>query len=154
MQKHYFAKYERASQEIHKRIKTIQILKEKQKQDIEMLKQKKTEICQNAERLAEKYEDAYEHQKTLFKRAIELVRAASAALPHMSGNEKEFANQIRKINALTQTLGKQIDHMKRKVEVQQNQTEGWSKQNMGNRMVLPAKQEEVIKEVITEMYVN
>lgn len=151
LQKHYFAKFERASQEIQKRVKTLQILKEKQKQDLEALEQKKTEIRVNAERLAEKYDDAYERQKTLFKRAIELVRVAASAMPHMSTNEKEFANQIRKINTLTNTLAKQIEHMKRKVEAQQTLNEKWSKKSEGKKLVLPAKQEEIIKEIIVEV---
>lgn len=119
-----------------------------------MLERKKNEIRQNAERLAEKYDNAYEHQKTLFKRAIELVRATSAALPHMSSDEKEFVAQVKNIYSLTQTLDKQIEHMRRKFEARQIQTEGWSRNNAIKTLVLPAKQEEVIKQIITEMYVQ
>lgn len=123
-----------------------------QKKDIGVLEQKKSEIRQNAERLAEKYDDAYERQEILFKRAMEIVQAATSAMPHMLASEKDFANQIKSINANVQAIQKKVNYVKDKVENGEIPTRGWSSRNAaGKAMILPTKQEEIIRDAITDM---
>lgn len=64
----YFNKHDKARQEIQKRIKVLSLLKEQQFKEIDDLQREKENIRDNAERLAETYEDVCEKQQALLRR--------------------------------------------------------------------------------------
>ena len=61
-------KHEKARHEIQKRVKTLQFLKQQQKDEIDHLQNEKELIQDKATRLAEMQEDTTEKQRNLFKR--------------------------------------------------------------------------------------
>lgn len=63
-----FTKHDKARQEIQKRVKVLQLLKEQQLREIQQLQSEKDKIRDKAEKLAELYEDICEKQQTLYKR--------------------------------------------------------------------------------------
>uniref|UniRef100_A0A675B3N7 Uncharacterized protein n=1 Tax=Anopheles darlingi TaxID=43151 RepID=A0A675B3N7_ANODA len=149
---HYFVRHEKARQEIEKRVHVLKLLKQQQLADIEELQAEKLKIRETAERLAETYEDLCDKQNALFKRAQEAVRLATLRLPKGSYSEKKFAEMIDKIHQSVKVLQKNVDQVKQKISTQQVQLESRKKNVKEKSFTLPAKQEEIIKQIIGEMY--
>lgn len=83
------------------------------------LQQEIETIRNNAEHLAETYEDLCDKQQVLFKKAQEIVRNASLHFPRKSMAEKEFATQVEKIHAVTKMLKTNIEQTKKKLQDQE-----------------------------------
>ena len=66
----YFTRHDKARQEIQKRVKILNLLKEQQKKEINKLKAER----ENMRDKGEMYDDIYEKQQTLLKRAQDIVR--------------------------------------------------------------------------------
>ncbi|XP_050100888.1 nuclear pore complex protein Nup88 [Anopheles aquasalis] len=149
---HYFVRHEKARQEIEKRVHVLKLLKQQQLADIEELQAEKLKIRETAERLAETYEDLCDKQNALFKRAQEAVRLATLRLPKGSYSEKKFTEMVDKIHQSVKVLQKNVDQVKQKISTQQVQLESRKKNVKEKSFTLPAKQEEIIKQIIGEMY--
>uniref|UniRef100_A0A1Q3F3Y6 Putative nuclear pore complex nup88/rnup84 component n=1 Tax=Culex tarsalis TaxID=7177 RepID=A0A1Q3F3Y6_CULTA len=152
LREHYFAKHEKARQEIERRVHVLKLLKQQQLAEIDQLQQEKQQIRETAERLAENYEDICDKQSALFKRAQEVVRLATLRLPKGSFSENKFADMIEKIANATKQLERNVDQAKQKITAQQVQVEQKQKAQKERIVTLPAKQEEIIKQIIGEMY--
>ncbi|XP_055605859.1 nuclear pore complex protein Nup88-like, partial [Uranotaenia lowii] len=154
LREHYFVKHEKARQEIARRVHVLKLLKEQQLDEISQLQLEKQEIREKAERLAENYEDICDKQSALFKRAQEVVRLATLRLPKGSFSEKTYAEMIDNISRATKKLQKNVDLAKQKITTQQVQIEQKQKSENERIVSLPSKQEEIIKHIISEMYVQ
>lgn len=117
----YIARHDKVKQEIEKRVKILQLLKEQQNQEIAQLLIDKHQIRNNAERLAEMYEEINDKQQNLFKQMHEIIRLVNLKLPRASLIEKNFGAQINKINTVTKELAHNITLTKKKMEKQQLQ---------------------------------
>ncbi|ETN57903.1 rhodopsin [Anopheles darlingi] len=84
--------------------------------------------------------------------AQEAVRLATLRLPKGSYSEKKFAEMIDKIHQSVKVLQKNVDQVKQKISTQQVQLESRKKNVKEKSFTLPAKQEEIIKQIIGEMY--
>uniref|UniRef100_A0A182NQW7 G-protein coupled receptors family 1 profile domain-containing protein n=3 Tax=leucosphyrus subgroup TaxID=44539 RepID=A0A182NQW7_9DIPT len=84
--------------------------------------------------------------------AQEVVRLATLRLPKGSFSEKQFTERIEQINQSVKVLQKSVDQAKQKIATQQIELE--SKKNTAKEKTfnLPVKQEEIIKQIIGEMY--
>ncbi|XP_052868926.1 nuclear pore complex protein Nup88 [Anopheles cruzii] len=155
LREHYFVRHEKARQEIKKRGHVLTLMKQQQLQEIDELQVEKLKIRETAERLAETYEDLCDKQTALFKRAQEVVRLATLRLPKGSYSEKKFTERIEKMHQLVKVLQLNVDQTKQKIATQQVQLES-RKSGTGPKerpaFTLPAKQEEIIKQIIGEMY--
>ncbi|XP_053680044.1 nuclear pore complex protein Nup88 [Anopheles nili] len=147
-----FVRHENARQEIEKRGHVLRLLKQQQLSDIEELQAEKQQIRTTAERLAETYEDLCDKQTALFKRAQEVVRLATLRLPKGSFSEKQFTEKIEKISKSVKVLQKSVDQAKQKTATQQIQLESKKKSSKEKTFTLPVKQEQIIKQIIGEMY--
>ncbi|XP_058825698.1 nuclear pore complex protein Nup88 [Topomyia yanbarensis] len=152
LREHYFVRHDKARQEIEKRVHVLRLLKVQQLNEIAQLQQEKQQIRETAERLAENYEDICDKQSALFKRAQEVVRLATLRLPKGSFSEKKYAEMIEKIASATKQLQKNVDQGKQKIAAQQVQVEQNQKLINERAVSLPSKQEEIIKQIIGEMY--
>lgn len=151
LREQYFPKLSKVKTEIEKRVKHLQILKEQQKQEIAQLLKEKDKIRENAERLAELYEDVSDKQQILFKRAQEVVRLATLKTPDSSQRENDFQKQIEKINTLTKALSGNILIAKKKMEKQNIQVDQFKKENAKKAIVLQPKVEKTILEILSEL---
>lgn len=79
-----------------------------------------------------------------------MVRLATLRLPKASASEKEFAATLEKIGVSTKILASKIEQTKMKIQNQQSQIDN-SVKNNDEKIYLPKKQEQTIKEVINEM---
>lgn len=147
----YFQKLTKAKSEIDRRVKQLQLIKEQQKQEITQLQKEKDKIRDNAERLAELYEDVADKQQTLFKRAQEVVRLATLTTPDSIQRENDFRKQIEKINSLTKTLNGNILIAKKNMEKQNIQVDQFKKENAKKTIVLQPKVEKTILELLSEL---
>lgn len=147
----YFPKLSKVRTEIDKRVKHLQVLKEQQKQEIAQLQKEKNKIRENAERLADLYDDVSDKQQILFKRAQEVVRLATLKTPDSAQRENEFQKQIEKINSLTKTLSANILIAKKKMEKQNIQVDQFKKENAKKTVVLQPKVEKTIMELLSEL---
>lgn len=151
LREQYFPRLNKVRTEIDKRVKHLMVLKEQQKQEIAQLQKEKEKIRENAERLAELYEDVSDKQQSLFKRAQEVVRLATLKTPDSAQRENEFQKQIEKINALTKTLSGNILIAKKKMEKQNIQVDQFKKDSAKKTIVLQPKVERTIMELLTEL---
>lgn len=151
LREQYFPKLSKVRTEIDKRVKHLQVLKEQQKQEIVQLQKEKNKIRENAERLAELYEDVSDKQQFLFKRAQEVVRLATLKTPDSAQRENEFQKQIEKINAITKTLSGNILIAKKKMEKQNIQVDQFKVDNAKKTIVLQPKVEKTIMELLSEL---
>ncbi|XP_050068788.1 nuclear pore complex protein Nup88 [Anopheles maculipalpis] len=152
LRENYFVRHDKARQEIEKREHVLKLLKQQQLNDIEELQAEKQKIRATAERLAETYEDLCDKQNSLFKRAQEVVRLATLRLPKGSFSEKQFAERIEKIHQSVKLLQKNVDQAKQKIATQQIELESNKKTAKEKTITLPVKQENIIKQIIGEMY--
>lgn len=147
----YFIRLDKAREEILKRLKLQQMLRQHQLQEVAQLQKEKEQIREKAERLAEIYEDSYERQQTLLKRSQEIIRLASSAMPHLSMGEKEFRTQIEKIHSLTKALTNKFEMIKKKMDGQRAQISQYQMENQMKKINLQPKTEATIKDTISDM---
>lgn len=151
LREQYFTRHDKARQEIQKRVKILHLLKEQQKKEIQDLTDEKESMRDKAEKLAEMYDDIYEKQQTLLKRAQDIVRLSTLRLPQSSSMEKEYLNSLEKVKTKTQILIKNLEQAKVRLTTQQQMMEK-SNKTMGDKVVnLPTNKETVIKDVLTEV---
>ena len=146
-----FVQHERARNEIEKRVHILKLLKLQQLKDIADLQKEKETIRDKAEQLAEKIEDTFEVQNNLMKRTQELVRLATLRLPKGSFSEKKYAEMIEKISLATKTLAKNMEMLKVKMSTQQLQLDQSHKVTKEKGLVLPPRQEEIVRQILTEL---
>lgn len=146
-----FKRHDKARQEIAKRVKILEMMKLQQKDDIEQLLQDKELIQEKAYKLADMHEDIMERQQNLQKRIQDILRLASLQLPSGSSSEKDFAENIKRMKSKTDKLLQDVKQVRAKNEIQKSQLEAWNKNNENSTKSLPPKQEEAIKEILTDM---
>lgn len=151
LREQYFPKHDRVKQEIEKRVKLLQLLKQQQQDDIVQLQRDKAQIRANAEQLAERYEDIMEKQQSLFRRAQEVVRLAMATNPLSATAELEFQQQVERINTMVKRLGENIAQSRRKIMNQENQVTSFQSSTKKKSIELHPRQEATIKGLMTEL---
>lgn len=151
LREQYFQKHDKAKQEIEKRVKVLQLLKEQQQKEIKQLLADKEVIRRNAERLAERYDDICDKQQLLFKRAQEVIRLATIQNPPSNMGEMEFQQQIEKINAITKVLANNVELARRKIKYQDNQINQYNVTTTKKTVELQPKAESAIKEILSDM---
>lgn len=148
----YITKHDKVKLELEKRVKILQSIKDQQQQELTQLEADKNRIRNDAERLAEMFEEINDKQQDLFKRIQDIIRLANLKLPHGMAEEKNYAAQITKINEAVKNLVNNIAMAKNKMEKQKLQIAS-EKESTRKKLILPPKQENTIKEIMTDMYV-
>lgn len=150
LREQYILKHEKVKQEIEKRVRILRLLKDQQVQEIAQLQMDKKQIKNDAERLAELYEEANDRQQMLFKRTQEIIRLINLKMPRGSVAEKNFATQLERVDAVTKDLANGLALAKKKLEKQELQFKS-TKENTKKKVTLQPRQETAIKEIITDM---
>lgn len=144
----YITKHDKVRQMIEKRVKIQRVLEEQQRQEVADLMLEKVKLRENAESLAERYEELNDRQQDILKKLHEVLRAVNSRFPNASAAERNFAEKIHKIDAATKELANKIAMAKKKMGKQQlYQTSTASPQR---KFALQPKQEAALKEVIGE----
>lgn len=143
----YITKHDTVRQKMENRVKILRMLDEQQQQEVAELLQEKTKLRENAERLAEKYEEINERQQVLLKNLHEILRLVNLRMPTAVVAERNFSEQINKIHAATKELTNNIAVSKKKMEKQQQIA---TTNTTTKAITLQPKQETVLKEIIGE----
>lgn len=144
-----FARHDEVRKEIVKRSKILEHMKSQQKNEISQLLEDKKVIHEKAYKLADLHEDIMERQQNIHKRIQDVLRLASLKLASINSNEKEFSELIRKIKQKTDKLLQDFAQIKARNEMQKKQLEVY--ENFSGGSVLPAKQEETVKDILLSM---
>lgn len=115
----YFKYYDKAREELEKRVKALQMLKTYQQEQIEKMTGEKLEIQQKAESLAEKYEDIKDKQDELSKRCEKLLIMVSQKKLEPSDAEKEFFKELQNAEEKVQRYTNSIEKLKTKKKYQE-----------------------------------
>lgn len=151
MRDNQFKRHDQVRQEIAKRMKILEFMKNQQKDEIMQLFDGKEIIQEKAYKLADMHEDIMERQQNLQKRVQDVLRLASLRLPSTNSNEKEFTEQVKKIKQKTDKLLQDVRQIKTKTETHKMQFEVWENASGDSIKALPLKQEETIKEILITM---
>jgi nuclear pore complex protein Nup88 len=152
MREKKFIQHDKARQEIIKRMKILELMKNQQKDEIAQLLQNKELIQEKAYKLADAYEDITERQQILQKRIQDISRLTTLKLPLFSSSEKEFSDNIKHIKLNVDKLLQNVKQIRAKSDVQQKAVENFSKTNEDfSRKSLMPKQEDAIKEFLNDM---
>lgn len=145
-----FQRHDQVRQEIAKRAKILEFMKNQQKDDIAQLNDEKDAIQDKAYKLADTHEDIMEKQQALQKRVQDILRLVLLRLPSGNIHEKDFTVQIKNIKTKTDKLLQDVKQIKAKHEIQKKQLD-LIELNNDSIATLPQKQEETIKDVLVNM---
>ncbi|XP_037808228.1 nuclear pore complex protein Nup88 [Lucilia sericata] len=147
----YLKRHELVRAEFARRIHTIKLCKEQQKQDIEDLEREREIIRDKAHKLAERFEEISDQQEVLTKRCQDLMRQANTCLPSNTLAEKEFAQEVERINKLTKNMVNALQKSKEAINKQLYHISKYQENSKKKTFELPETQERTIKEIILQM---
>lgn len=141
----YITKHDKVRQMLEKRVGILRIIDEQQRQEVAELMEEKSKLRENAERLADKYEEINDRQQVLLKNLHEILRLVNLRRPAALAAERNFSEQINKIHAVTKELANNISAARNKMEKQQKLS---ATDRPTKCLTLQPKQETVLKEII------
>ncbi|XP_075154824.1 nuclear pore complex protein Nup88 isoform X2 [Haematobia irritans] len=147
----YLKRHEMVRAEFAKRIHTIKLCREQQKQDIKDLEKEREVIRDKAHKLAERFEEISEQQEVLNKVCQDLMRQANTCLPNNTLAEKEFANEVERINKLTKNMHNSLQKCKESINKQCYHIAKYRENTKKKQFELPETQEKTIKEILLQM---
>ncbi|GLV38395.1 members only [Carabus blaptoides fortunei] len=147
----HFKKYDKIREEIEKRIRALQMLKKYQSNEIQRINVLKQSMQENAERLAEKYEDIKDKQEELTKRCEQLLILVTQKQPKPSESEKDMYKELKGAQKKITLYAKAIDQIKSKQIYQEIQMKNWHNQDKKKETSLGSSQTKVIKANLKDM---
>lgn len=147
-----FVKHDKVRQDIMKRIKILELMKNQQKDEIATIIESKEIIQEKAYKLADMHEEIMDRQQKIQIRINDVCRLASLKMPNAT-NEKEFVEKVKRLNVVVEKLNQDVKQIKAKHEVHKKSLEKWNKTSDESSFntALPPKQEETIKEFLSDM---
>ncbi|TMW54168.1 hypothetical protein DOY81_000752 [Sarcophaga bullata] len=147
----YLKRHELVRAEFARRIHTINLCKEQQKQDIADLEREKEIIRDRAHKLAERFEEISDRQEVLTKICQDLMRQANTCLPSNTLAEKDFAQEVEKLNKLSKTMNNSLEVSKESIKKQYYHISKYQENTNKKTFELPENQERTIKEILLQM---
>ncbi|XP_044260478.1 nuclear pore complex protein Nup88 isoform X2 [Tribolium madens] len=124
----YFENHTRAREEIEKRVKALQMMKDFQLKQIQRMIAEKHDLQSKAENLAEKYEDIKDKQDEIMKRCEKMLVLVSQKKTEPSDAEKEYLKELEQYMEKIEKYKKSIEKLKMKVNYQKIQIANWKAQ--------------------------
>lgn len=150
----YFSRHEKARVEILKRVNILKRLKDQQQKEVSLLEMEKEKIRHNAEQLAEKYEDICDKQQVITRKCQELVNKANLFLPNNTVGDRDFIENVERINEATKRMQAAIEQAKKKINTQRLHITKFMQTGEQKKIELPPKQEKTIKEILSQITVE
>lgn len=147
----YMKKHELVRAEFLQKLNQIKLQKEQQRKEIEYLEREKEAIRENAHRLAERFEEISENQDLLSKKCQNWIRQANTCLPSNAQAEKELVEEVEKINKITQSIANVPEKARENINRQNYHAQKYFESSKSKTFDLPEKQENTIKEILTQM---
>jgi len=115
------------------------------------LEKEKKLIQSDAKRLAERYEEIYDKQQELSANCQDLIRQANIKIPNNNIADAEFKENVNKINEATKNLSQTLQRVKGNIKKQQFHISKYTKETENKKIMLPAKPENLIREILSEI---
>ncbi|XP_067637382.1 nuclear pore complex protein Nup88 [Eurosta solidaginis] len=147
----YLKRHEQVRAEITKRINTIKLRKEQQEREIADLEKERENIRETAHRLAERFEEISEKQEIITKKCQLLVRQAHTRLPTNPVADKEFAQEVERINRETKDLANAMLQARDAINKQSYHISKYNQTAKKKTFHLPERQEKNIKEILMQI---
>ncbi|KAK9887293.1 hypothetical protein WA026_021601 [Henosepilachna vigintioctopunctata] len=132
--------------EIEKRSKALQVCSDYQLEELENMHREKCLLQENAEALAEKYEDIREKQEMLLKRSAKVLVLLSLKKEDLSDAEKEYLIKLKKVREKLDKSESIIDKLIIKKNYQETQMRSWKNQQQKKSNIISDKHKDTIKE--------
>lgn len=143
----YITKHDNVRKKIEKRVEILRILDEQQRQEVTELLEEKGKLRENAERLADKYDEITDRQHILLKSLHEILRIVNLRMPGALVMERNFSEQINKIHATTKELANNFGAAKKKMDKQQQLS---VTDKPAKSITLQPKHEAILKEALAD----
>uniref|UniRef100_A0A1A9WCN8 Nucleoporin Nup88 n=1 Tax=Glossina brevipalpis TaxID=37001 RepID=A0A1A9WCN8_9MUSC len=150
----YFKKHELVRAEFNKRILTLKLWMERQKQDVSDLDGERNKIRDSAHKLAEKFEELREQQEVLTKRYQDLMREANTRLPGNNLAQKEFTKEVERLNDCTKKMLSSFEKYKNTINKQNYQISKYQESSRTKTYELSQGQERTIKDILLQINIE
>lgn len=147
----YLKRHELVRAEITRRVNTIKLRKEQQEHEIADLEQERENIRETAHRLAERFEEISDQQEIITKKCQHLVRQAHTRLPTNPIADKEFAQEVERINKETKALTNAMQKARDTINKQTYHISKYNQTAKKKTFHLPERQERNIKEILMQI---
>uniref|UniRef100_A0A0K8VC53 Nuclear pore complex protein Nup88 n=2 Tax=Bactrocera latifrons TaxID=174628 RepID=A0A0K8VC53_BACLA len=147
----YLKRHELVRAEITKRVNTIKLRKAQQEHEIADLEKERENIRETAHRLAERFEEISDQQEIITKKCQHLVRQAHTRLPTNPIADKEFAQEVERINKETKALTNSMQKARDTINKQTYHISKYNQTAKKKSFHLPERQEKNIKEILMQI---
>lgn len=147
----YLKRHEQVRAEITKRVNTIKLRKEQQEHEISDLEKERENIRETAHRLAERFEEISDQQEIITKKCQHLVRQAHTRLPTNPIADKEFAQEVERINKETKALTNAMQKARDTINKQTYHISKYNQIAKKKTFHLPERQDKNIKEILMQV---
>ncbi|KAH8353841.1 hypothetical protein KR084_006532 [Drosophila pseudotakahashii] len=132
-------------------INQMQLKKEQQQQEIKDLEKERELISERAHKLAERFEEISYNQELLVRKCNVLMQRANAALPNSVVAEREFSQEVGRLNKVTQSMAAGLEGAKKTLNKQRYHIAKSQEDLKKNAYELPEKQHRTITEILTQL---
>ncbi|XP_057684957.1 nucleoporin 88-like [Corythoichthys intestinalis] len=147
----YILKQDMAREELQKRVKLLRGQRAKQLEELARFHEERAALRREAERLADKYEDAKYRQDAASQRVKRALAAQRLRLPVLSNSEKDMRKELRAVAEQLKHLDICIKQVKMKMEYQKTQVERDPPAAHARASIsLSGPQKKVVREVLRE----
>ncbi|XP_025831243.1 nuclear pore complex protein Nup88 [Agrilus planipennis] len=147
----HFKHHQKAIEEIEKRVKTLNLLKNYQLKEVDRMQRERLMLQEKAGYLAEKYEDIKDKQEELTKRCHQLLLMVAEKKTELSEAEKKFLEELKQASKKTELYLSTIDRLKKQQKYQDVQMENWKNQNTHKETGLGSVQSSTIRSNLQDM---
>ncbi|KAF5291611.1 hypothetical protein FQA39_LY14333 [Lamprigera yunnana] len=151
LREEHFKFHDKAYEEIKKRIKVLQMLKNYQINELIKLGKEKQSLQDKAEYLAEKYEDVADKQNGLRKRCEKLLIMVAQKKKDPTEAELKFSSTLKEAQQKIKLFNLAMDRLKNQSSYQEVQMENWHKDQIKKDTGLASIQSNTIKTNLRDM---
>ncbi|KAH8257896.1 hypothetical protein KR038_002771 [Drosophila bunnanda] len=151
LREQYLKRHDLVSTAFARHINQIQLKKEQQLQEIQDLEQERELISERAHKLAERFEEISYNQELLVRKCYNLMKKANAALPNNIVAEREFSQEVTRLNEVTKGLAASLDAAKKSLNKQRYHIAKSQEELKQNAYELPENQHNTIKDILTQL---
>ncbi|XP_017041189.1 nuclear pore complex protein Nup88 [Drosophila ficusphila] len=151
LREQYLKRHDLVRAAFARHINQIKLKKEQQLQEIQDLEQERELISERAHKLAERFEEISYNQELLVCKCNSLMQKANAALPNSVVAEREFAQEVARLNKITQSMAAGLESAKKSLNKQRYHIAKSQEDLKKNAYELPEKQHRTITEILTQL---
>ncbi|XP_016985168.1 nuclear pore complex protein Nup88 [Drosophila rhopaloa] len=151
LREQYLKRHDLVRAAFARHINQIQLKKEQQLQEIQDLEHERELISERAHKLAERFEEISYSQELLVRKCNGLMQKANAALPNNVVAEREFAQEVARLNTVTQSIAAGLEGAKKTLNKQRYHIAKSQEDLKKNAYELPEKQHRTITEILTQL---